>query len=84
MSQLIKVKVKSGYDRFHKQLQFLCVCLRVDRVGRSAFQTAFLSCLLRQTTLAVYLFSLIGMLVYTVTLNLGHLWVVFVTAGVLG
>ncbi|XP_077945982.1 choline/ethanolamine transporter flvcr2a isoform X1 [Gasterosteus aculeatus] len=38
----------------------------------------------KQTTLAVYLFSLIGMLVYTVTLNLGHLWVVFVTAGVLG
>ncbi|KAM8915703.1 choline/ethanolamine transporter flvcr2b-like [Spinachia spinachia] len=38
----------------------------------------------KQTTLAVYLFSLIGMLVYTFTLNLGHLWVVFVTAGVLG
>ncbi|XP_031134589.1 feline leukemia virus subgroup C receptor-related protein 2 isoform X1 [Sander lucioperca] len=38
----------------------------------------------KQTTLAVYLLSLIGMLVYTFTLNLGHLWVVFVTAGVLG
>ncbi|XP_068563102.1 heme transporter FLVCR2-like isoform X3 [Cebidichthys violaceus] len=38
----------------------------------------------KQTTLAVYLFSLIGMLVYTFTLNLGHLWVVFVTAGALG
>ncbi|XP_029316048.1 choline/ethanolamine transporter flvcr2a isoform X2 [Cottoperca gobio] len=38
----------------------------------------------KQTTLAVYLLSLIGMLVYTFTLNLGHLWVVFVTAGILG
>nr|XP_061824728.1 heme transporter FLVCR2-like isoform X1 [Nerophis lumbriciformis] len=38
----------------------------------------------RQTTLAVYVLSLIGMLVYAFTLNLGYLWVVFVTAGVLG
>ncbi|XP_054469874.1 feline leukemia virus subgroup C receptor-related protein 2 [Anoplopoma fimbria] len=38
----------------------------------------------KQTTLAVYLFSLIGMMIYTVTLNLGHLWVVFVTGGLLG
>ncbi|XP_061699397.1 heme transporter FLVCR2 isoform X3 [Syngnathoides biaculeatus] len=38
----------------------------------------------KQTTLAVYVLSLIGMLVYASTLNLGHLWVVFITAGVLG
>ncbi|XP_044023637.1 feline leukemia virus subgroup C receptor-related protein 2 isoform X4 [Siniperca chuatsi] len=38
----------------------------------------------KQTTLVVYLLSLAGMLVYAFTLNLGHLWVVFVTAGVLG
>ncbi|KAK2826137.1 hypothetical protein Q5P01_020351 [Channa striata] len=38
----------------------------------------------KQTTLIVYLLSLIGMLVYAFTLNLGHLWVVFITAGVLG
>ncbi|XP_007549350.1 PREDICTED: feline leukemia virus subgroup C receptor-related protein 2 isoform X1 [Poecilia mexicana] len=38
----------------------------------------------KQTTLVVYIFSLVGMLVYTFTLNLGHLWVVFITAGVLG
>ncbi|XP_068437205.1 heme transporter FLVCR2 isoform X4 [Clinocottus analis] len=38
----------------------------------------------KQTTLAVYLFTLIGMLVYTFTLNLGHLWVVFLTGGALG
>ncbi|XP_077476840.1 choline/ethanolamine transporter flvcr2a isoform X2 [Stigmatopora argus] len=38
----------------------------------------------KQTTLAVYVLSLIGMVVYASTLNLGHLWVVFVTAGVLG
>ncbi|KAM9778422.1 heme transporter FLVCR2 isoform X1 [Syngnathus typhle] len=38
----------------------------------------------KQTTLAVYLMSLVGMMVYAATLSLGHLWVVFVTAGVLG
>ncbi|XP_028293855.1 choline/ethanolamine transporter flvcr2a isoform X2 [Gouania willdenowi] len=38
----------------------------------------------KQTTLAVYILSLISMLVYSFTLNLGHLWVVFVMAGVLG
>ncbi|XP_061551569.1 heme transporter FLVCR2 isoform X2 [Phycodurus eques] len=38
----------------------------------------------KQTTLVVYVLSLIGMLVYASTLNLGHLWVVFVTSGVLG
>lgn len=38
----------------------------------------------RQTTLVVYLLALIGMLVYAFTLNLGHLWVVFITAGILG
>lgn len=36
------------------------------------------------TTLAVYFFSLSGMIIYTFTLNLGHLWVVFITAGALG
>ncbi|XP_032881210.1 feline leukemia virus subgroup C receptor-related protein 1 isoform X1 [Amblyraja radiata] len=38
----------------------------------------------KQTTLAVYIISFIGMLVFTFTLNLGHIEVVFVTAGVLG
>lgn len=38
----------------------------------------------KQTTLAVYLLSLVGMIVYAATLSLGHLWVVFITAGVLG
>ncbi|KAJ8008659.1 hypothetical protein DPEC_G00080720 [Dallia pectoralis] len=38
----------------------------------------------KQTTLAVYLMSFIGMLVYSFTLDLGHLWVVFLTAGALG
>lgn len=40
--------------------------------------------LCRQTTLAVYVLTLIGMLVFAFTLNLGRLWVVFITAGVLG
>ncbi|KAI1237710.1 hypothetical protein IHE44_0013796 [Lamprotornis superbus] len=38
----------------------------------------------KQTTLVVYIMSLVGMTVYTFTLSLGHLWVVFVTAGLLG
>ncbi|XP_033966688.1 choline/ethanolamine transporter flvcr2a isoform X6 [Pseudochaenichthys georgianus] len=38
----------------------------------------------KQTALAVYVLSLIGMVIYTFTLNLGYLWVVFVTAGTLG
>ncbi|NXC28227.1 FLVC2 protein, partial [Campylorhamphus procurvoides] len=38
----------------------------------------------KQTTLVVYIMSLVGMIVYTFTLDLGHLWVVFVTAGTLG
>lgn len=38
----------------------------------------------KQTTLAVYSMSLVGMIVYAATLSLGHLWVVFITAGSLG
>ncbi|CAB1330910.1 unnamed protein product [Coregonus sp. 'balchen'] len=38
----------------------------------------------KQTTLAVYLLSFVGMVVYAFTLNLGHLWVVFVTSAALG
>ncbi|XP_074398697.1 choline/ethanolamine transporter FLVCR2 isoform X3 [Zonotrichia albicollis] len=38
----------------------------------------------KQTTLVVYIMSLVGMIVYTFTLSLDHLWVVFVTAGLLG
>lgn len=42
------------------------------------------SCFPRQTTIAVYALTLTGMVVFTFTLNLGHLWVVFLTAGILG
>ncbi|XP_064514858.1 heme transporter FLVCR2 isoform X1 [Pseudopipra pipra] len=38
----------------------------------------------KQTTLVIYIMSLVGMIIYTFTLSLGHLWVVFVTAGMLG
>lgn len=38
----------------------------------------------RQTTLIVYILSFIGLLVFTFTLDLGYLIVVFVTGGVLG
>uniref|UniRef100_A0A8B9RRS3 Major facilitator superfamily (MFS) profile domain-containing protein n=1 Tax=Accipiter nisus TaxID=211598 RepID=A0A8B9RRS3_9AVES len=38
----------------------------------------------KQTTLVVYIMSLVGMIAYTFTLSLGYLWVVFVTAGMLG
>ena len=32
----------------------------------------------------MYLLTFIGMLVYSFTLNLGHMWVVFLTAAILG
>ncbi|XP_061467774.1 heme transporter FLVCR2 isoform X2 [Rhineura floridana] len=38
----------------------------------------------KQTTLLVYIMSFVGMVVYTFTLEQGHIWVVFVTAGILG
>ncbi|MCI4382484.1 hypothetical protein PGIGA_G00015400 [Pangasianodon gigas] len=38
----------------------------------------------KQTTLAVYLLSFVGMVIYCFTLNLGHLWVVFITSAALG
>ncbi|XP_054277209.1 uncharacterized MFS-type transporter C09D4.1-like isoform X2 [Macrosteles quadrilineatus] len=38
----------------------------------------------KETTLAVYFFSLVGMVIYTFTLNCGYIAVVYVTAAVLG
>ncbi|XP_007530210.1 heme transporter FLVCR2 [Erinaceus europaeus] len=38
----------------------------------------------KETTLVVYVMTLVGMVVYTLTLSLGHLWVVFITAGAMG
>lgn len=38
----------------------------------------------RETTLVVYIMTVVGMVVYTFTLNLRHLWVVFITAGTMG
>ncbi|XP_053239180.1 feline leukemia virus subgroup C receptor-related protein 1 [Podarcis raffonei] len=38
----------------------------------------------KQTTLVVYILSFVGMVVFTFTLDCGHLVVVFVTGGVLG
>ncbi|XP_052009809.1 feline leukemia virus subgroup C receptor-related protein 2-like isoform X2 [Xyrauchen texanus] len=38
----------------------------------------------KETTLSVYLMSFVGMVIYALTLDLGHLWVVFLTSGALG
>eukprot|EP00062_Callorhinchus_milii_P019238 gi/632973558/ref/XP_007903212.1/ PREDICTED: feline leukemia virus subgroup C receptor-related protein 1-like [Callorhinchus milii] len=38
----------------------------------------------KQTTFGVYVVSFIGMLAFTFTLNLGNIYIVFVTAGILG
>ncbi|XP_072424061.1 choline/ethanolamine transporter flvcr2a isoform X2 [Chiloscyllium punctatum] len=38
----------------------------------------------KQTTSVVYFLAFTGMVTFTFTLNLGHLWVVFLTAGMLG
>uniref|UniRef100_A0A8C5QAP9 FLVCR choline and putative heme transporter 2 n=1 Tax=Leptobrachium leishanense TaxID=445787 RepID=A0A8C5QAP9_9ANUR len=38
----------------------------------------------KQTTLGVYILSLVGLVIFTFILNLGKLWAVFITAGCLG
>lgn len=38
----------------------------------------------KETTLGVYLFSLIGMIIFTFTLDCGKIYVVYITAGLLG
>ncbi|XP_057588618.1 feline leukemia virus subgroup C receptor-related protein 2-like [Hippopotamus amphibius kiboko] len=38
----------------------------------------------KETTLLFYIMTLLGMVGYTGTLNLGHLWIVYVTAGIIG
>lgn len=38
----------------------------------------------RETTLAVYAFSMIGMWIYTFTLNAGHIAIVYITSALLG
>lgn len=38
----------------------------------------------RETTLAVYALSMIGMFIYTFTLNTGHIAVVYITSSILG
>lgn len=40
--------------------------------------------LCRETTLVLYIMTLVGMAGYTGTLNLGHLWIVYITAGIIG
>lgn len=58
------------------------VYFKNQKVRKKQFCSPF--CFHRLTTLVVYVLSLVGMLVYAFTLSLGHLWVVFVTAGILG
>ncbi|CAG10621.1 unnamed protein product, partial [Tetraodon nigroviridis] len=38
----------------------------------------------KQTTFAMYLLTLVGMLVFTFTLDRGHLWLLFITTGIVG
>ncbi|XP_041353849.1 feline leukemia virus subgroup C receptor-related protein 2-like isoform X2 [Gigantopelta aegis] len=38
----------------------------------------------KATSVGIYLMSMVGMLVFTFTVSLGHIWIVFVTAGSLG
>ena len=40
--------------------------------------------LCRETTLVLYIMTVVGMAGYTGTLNLGHLWIVYITAGIIG
>jgi FLVCR family feline leukemia virus subgroup C receptor-related protein len=38
----------------------------------------------RECTLVVYFMALAGMLAFTFTLTLGHVWVIYLTGGFLG
>ncbi|XP_040081992.1 feline leukemia virus subgroup C receptor-related protein 2-like [Oryx dammah] len=38
----------------------------------------------KETTLVLYIMTLVAMAGYTGTLNLGHLWIVYITAGIIG
>uniref|UniRef100_A0A8C2QVA9 Major facilitator superfamily (MFS) profile domain-containing protein n=1 Tax=Capra hircus TaxID=9925 RepID=A0A8C2QVA9_CAPHI len=38
----------------------------------------------KETTLVLYIMTVVGMAGYTGTLNLGHLWIVYITAGIIG
>lgn len=65
------------------------VCLSEERVVASCIilcrGTHSQLCLcFRQTTLIVYVLSFIGMLIFTFTLILGYIIVVFFTGGILG
>ncbi|KAH0510490.1 Feline leukemia virus subgroup C receptor-related protein 1 [Microtus ochrogaster] len=54
------------------------------RISRKPSVRSFCPVSKRQTTLIVYVLSFIGMLVFTFTLDLGYIIVVFVTGGILG
>ncbi|KAK6170503.1 hypothetical protein SNE40_018883 [Patella caerulea] len=38
----------------------------------------------KSTSLGIYILSMVGMIAFTFTMNLGHIWIVFITAGSLG
>lgn len=50
----------------------------------SAFYKQFFLLFYRMTTLIVYVLSFLGMVVFTFTLDLSDIYIVFFTAGVLG
>lgn len=57
---------------------------RINNLIQGCYSTNSFPSACRETTLVVYIMTVVGMVVYTLTLNLEHLWVVFVTAGTMG
>lgn len=58
--------------------------IKFERPIKRKIKLSFLLQQNRETTLAVYAFSAVGMWVYTFTLNAGHISVVYITSSLLG
>lgn len=90
--QILKTRKNVSVKYFYLDLQLLWMFGLYRLISSSSYCrfTIILNCYdviwcpRRQTTLAVYLMSLLGLVLFAFTLNLGHLWVVFITAGTLG
>lgn len=55
----------------------------IIKIGRLIYFSQIIE-FIRETTLAVYAFSMVGMWIYTFTLNAGHISIVYITSSLLG
>lgn len=58
--------------------------LSIKVIKKPSVSDEFVLLFYRTTTLIVYILSFVGMVVFTFTLNLNNIYLVFFTAGILG